>query len=115
MKHVFVAATVAALLAGGAGLSAQIIEQVLVKVNGDIITKSDLEERQIAALRERRIDPNVLKDDEQLQKALSEVTPQILVAAVDELLLTQLGREKGLKLTDEQFNRWLTSMRKEQN
>ena len=31
--------------------SPQIIEQVLVKVNGDIITKTELEERQIAALR----------------------------------------------------------------
>ncbi len=33
--------------------SPQIIEQVLVKVNGDIITKTELEERQIAALRQR--------------------------------------------------------------
>lgn len=92
----------------------QIIEQVLVKVNGDIITKSELEERQISALRERRISPEVLKNDEQLKKAIAEVTPQILVAAIDELLITQLGRERGLKLSDEQFNRWLTEMRKDQ-
>jgi peptidyl-prolyl cis-trans isomerase SurA len=92
----------------------QIIEQVLVKVNGDIITKSDLEERQIAALRERKLNPDVLKNDEQLKKAIAEVTPQVLVNAIDELLLTQLGREKGLKLSDEQFNRWLAGMRKDQ-
>ena len=29
--------------------------------------------------------------------------------------MIQLGREKGLRLSDEQFNRWLTSMRKDQN
>jgi hypothetical protein len=94
--------------------SPQIIEQVLVKVNGDIITKSELEERQIAALRERKINPEVLKNDEELKKAIAEVTPQLLVNAVDELLVIQLGREKGLHLSDEQFNRWLTSMRKDQ-
>src|SRR5262245_12494874 len=97
------------------GQSPQIIEQVLVKVNGDIITKSDLEEKQIAALRERKINPENLKNDEQLKKALSDITPQILVAAIDELLLTQLGREKGLKLSDEQFNKWLAEMRKDNN
>ena len=93
----------------------QIIEQVLVKVNGDIITKSELEERQIMALRQRNLKPEILKNDEQLKKALAEVTPQLLVAAIDELLVIQLGREKGLRLSDEQFNRWLTSMRKDQN
>jgi parvulin-like peptidyl-prolyl isomerase len=95
--------------------SPQIIEQVLVKVNGDIITKSELEERQIAALRQRNLNPDVLKNDEQLKKALAEVTPQLLVNAIDELLVIQLGREKGLRLSDDQFNRWLTSMRKDQN
>ncbi len=91
-----------------------VVEQVLVKVNGDIITKSELEERQIAALRQKQVNPEVLKNDEQLKKALADVTPQILANAIDELLLTQLGREKGMKLNDEQFNRWLTSMRKDQ-
>ena len=85
-----------------------------MKVNGDIITKTELEERQIAALRERKVNPEVLKNDEQLKKALAEVTPQILVNAIDELLVIQLGREKGMRLSDEQFNRWLTSMRKDQ-
>ena len=51
------ARTVAALLVAAAVLahlpvaSAQILEQVLVKVNGDIITKTELEAKQIAALR----------------------------------------------------------------
>jgi peptidyl-prolyl cis-trans isomerase SurA len=93
----------------------QIVEQVLVKVNGDIITKSDLEERQIAALRNSKINPEILKNDEQLKKALADITPQVLVSTIDELLLTQVGREKGLKLSDDQFNKWLTDMRKENN
>jgi peptidyl-prolyl cis-trans isomerase SurA len=99
-------------------LRGEIIEQVLVKVNGDILTKTDLEQRQIAALRGRMaqdIDPESLKNDEQLKKALAEVTPRLLVEAIDELLLVQLGKERGYKLSDQQFTEWLNALRKEQN
>ena len=41
------------IVASLASVRADILEQVLVKVNGDIITKTDLEQRQIAALRQR--------------------------------------------------------------
>lgn len=112
---ILIGAAVSAGAQSPAGSQPQIIEQVLVKVNGDIITKSDLEERQIVALRQKQVNPELLKSDEQLKKALADVTPQILANSIDELLLTQLGREKGMKLSDEQFNRWLANMRKEQN
>lgn len=110
---VLVVASLGVPLRGG-----EILEQVLVKVNGDILTKTDLEQRQIAALRQRMaqdIDPESLKNDEQLKKALAEVTPRLLVEAIDELLLVQLGRERGYRLTDQQFKEWLTNLRKEQN
>ena len=82
-----------------AGARARFIEQVLVKVNGDIFTKTELEQRQVAVLRQRcsgQVDPETMKNDEQLKKALDEVTPQVLVDAVDELLLLQRGKELGL-------------------
>ena len=41
------------VLAFALPLRAQVIEQVLVKVNGDIITKTELENRQIAAIRQK--------------------------------------------------------------
>ncbi len=100
-----------------AGLTAEVIEQVLVKVNGDIITKTELEQRQIAALRQKmngQIDPELLKDDARLKQALGEVTPQLIVDAIDELILHQMGKEKGYKLSDEQFKGWLTKIREEQ-
>lgn len=113
-------AAAAAALIGllAAPIRGEIIEQVLVKVNGDILTKTDLEQRQIAALRARMnqdIDPESLKNDEQLKKALAEVTPRLLVEAIDELLLVQLGKERGYKLSDQQFRDWLSALRKEQN
>ena len=94
---------------------ADIIEQVLVKVNGEIFTKSDLEQRQVSALRQKgqQID---LKNDaanQQLRKALDEITPQIMVDAVDEMLLVQRGKELGYKLSDEQFKGVLDNIKKE--
>src|SRR6476660_9805359 len=91
-------------------VSADILEQVLVKVNGDIITKTDLETRQIAAIRGRinsQVDADALKNDAQLKQMLAEVTPRILVDAIDELLMIQLGKEKGYHATDQQFKDWV--------
>lgn len=99
-------------------LRAQIIERVLVKVNGDIFTQTELEERQTAAIRARLgvdLKPEMVNNNEELKKALDEVTPQLLVDAIDELLLLQMGKEKGYHLSDEQFKGWLDNLRKEQN
>ena len=96
----------------------EILEQVLVKVNGDIITKTELENRQIEALRQRmgkQIDPAALQNDAELKKLLLEITPPLLVNAIDELIVVQIGREKGYRLQDEQFKNWLTEMRKSNN
>ena len=118
IRRLQVAAAMLAMASIGVPLRGEILEQVLVKVNGDILTKTDLEQRQIAALRSRMaqdIDPESLKNDDQLKKALADVTPRLLVEAIDELLLVQLGRERGYRLTDQQFKEWLTALRKEQN
>jgi peptidyl-prolyl cis-trans isomerase SurA len=90
----------------------QIIEQVLVKVNGEIITKTDLETRQISALRQRN--PNFRPDsDAALQKALAEVTPAVIVDAVDEMLMVQRGKELGYTMGTEQFNNIVENIKKE--
>ena len=95
----------------------EIIEQVLVKVNGDIITKTELESRQVRVIRDRmqgQVDPESLKNDDTLKKMLAEVTPPLIVNAIDELLLLQRGRELGLRLGDEQFKQVVANIRKEQ-
>jgi parvulin-like peptidyl-prolyl isomerase len=118
MKTALRIALVSLLFTPMAGVSGEIIEQVLVKVNGDIITKTELETRQIAALRQKmngQIDPELLKDAARLKQALADVTPRLLVEAIDEMLLFQMGNEKGYKLSDEQFKGWLTKLREEQN
>jgi parvulin-like peptidyl-prolyl isomerase len=100
---------VASALAGLA--RAEILEPILVEVNGEILTKTDLEQRQTSVLRQRN--PQALQDDEGLKRALQEITPQLLVDTVDEMLLVQRGRELGYKMTDEQFRGIIDNIKKE--
>ena len=90
--------------------SAEIIEQILVKVNGEILTKTELEQRQVSALRARGLQP---ADDAALKKAIEEITPQIVADAIDEMLVTQQGKDLGYKLSDEEFDRVVSNIRKE--
>jgi peptidyl-prolyl cis-trans isomerase SurA len=115
MKTTFRAAAVALVMlaALASSLRAEIIEQVLVKVNGEIFTKSDLEQRQIAALRQMGQQVDAKTSDEQLSKMLDSVTPQLLVNVVDEILLLQRGRELGYKMADDQFKSVLENIKKD--
>ena len=96
-------ATAQQLLGGSSPQNPQgiILQQVLVKVNGDIITQTELEERQIGLIRQRGLQP---RSDAELRLALVEVTPEVISGAVDELLLIQRARELGYQFTDEQFD-----------
>lgn len=102
-------------LAIGAAMHAEVIEQVLVKVNGEIFTKTDLEIRQVAALRQlgQQIDPKTDPSDAQLRKMLDDVTPQLIVGVVDEMLLVQRGRELGYAMGNEQFQSILENIKKD--
>lgn len=85
-----------------------LIERIVVKVNGDIITKSEIERRQVEILRQRGAQ---LTSDADLIRALQEITPEIISSAVDELLLIQRGRELGYTMTDEQFEEIIENLR----
>ena len=103
------------ILLAGAATRAEVIEQVLVKVNGEIFTKTDLEARQVAALRQmgQQIDPKTDPSDAQLKKMLDDVTPQLLVNVVDEILLVQRGHELGYTMTNDRFKSIVDSIKKD--
>jgi len=116
MKHRFSAVVgLMMLVLAASNAAAQgtiILEQVLVKVNGEIITKTDFEARQIAALRQRN--PNLRpNNDAELQQALNEVTPSVILDAVDELLMVQRGKELGYTMSPDRFNSILENIKKE--
>ena len=107
------AAAIAALAV--VSLRAEIIEQILVKVNGEIFTKTDLENRQVAILRQKgqQIDLKSDAGNQQLRSMLNDITPRLMVDAVDEMLIVQRGKELGYKLTDEQFKTAVDNIKKE--
>ena len=68
------------------------VERVLVRVNGEIFSQGQLTQRQVEAIQDLN------RDGAKLEASMAEVTPPLLVSAVDELLLVQRGREMGFKL-----------------
>lgn len=114
LKQLVVAASVAAV-AATIPLRAEIVEQVLVKVNGEIITKTEFEARQVAELRNRPELAKVSTSDPELRRAIAEIVPDLILNAVDELLLVQRGRESGYALGDQQFASIVESIRKSNN
>ena len=99
-------------LAGGV-VRAEIIQQILVKVNGEVFTKSDLEARQVIRLREVQGQKanGAGENNEELRKTLADITPEILVEVVDEMLVVQRGKELGYTLSDAQFQSVLDNIR----
>ena len=113
-KHMVVAASVAAVVAA-IPLRAEVVEQVLVKVNGEIITKTEFEARQVAALSNRPELAKASSASPEFQRAVAEITPDLILNAVDELLLIQRGRESGFSLGDQQFATIVENIRKSNN
>ena len=73
----------------------EILERVIVKVNGDVVTQSEFEARQIAAVQQARVTPD------QVEKFLRENNAHILQEAIDDLLLVQRAADLGIKLRPE--------------
>lgn len=115
LKHAIGASSLAALvLTSSLSLSAgEVIEQVLVRVNGEIITKSEFEQRQVSALRQRPELAAGTAGNDEVKRAIEEITPNLILSAVDELLLVQRGKEMGLTLGDQQFADIVNNIKKE--
>lgn len=90
----------------------QILQRVLVKVNGDMITQTDLETGQVDAIRQSAIRPTT---DAELRQAIIDVTPKVISTTVDELLIVQQGEELGYHLDDEQFQELVDDIKEENN
>lgn len=95
------------VLTGVVGLNAQagrsmILERVIVRVNGEILTQSQLAQRQTDEIRGRTPDAQNIPEAT-VAKLLVEVTPDALVDSIDEMLIAQRGKELGAKFTDELF------------
>ena len=87
-----------------------IIERILLKVNGEILTQTGLESKQIAEIRRRGLQP---ANNAELAQIISDLTPAVVSAEVDELLLVQRGREMGWRISDAQFTEIVENLKDE--
>jgi parvulin-like peptidyl-prolyl isomerase len=102
---VLLAATLLLSSRGGADL----LERIVVRVNGEIITLSEFEARQIAAVQQARVPADGV------ETYLRENNARILQDAVDDLLLVQRASEVGLRLRPEYIQEVLEGIKKENN
>lgn len=94
---------------GSAGLSAEIVERVIARVNGDIVTLSEFEARQLAAVQQARVPSSGV------EAWLRENNARLLEEAVEELLILQRGADLGIRLRPEYVQEVVESIKKENN
>jgi peptidyl-prolyl cis-trans isomerase C len=86
---------------------AEVIERVVAKVNGDIVTLSEFEARQLASVQQARIAPA------QVEEYLRKNNSRILQEAEDELLLVQKAAELDIKVRPEYIKEVVDGIKKE--
>lgn len=97
----------AALLA--LDVPAEVIERVVAKVNGDIITLSDFTARQIAEAQAARVGPD------RIEQFLRENNARILQAAIDDILIVQKAADIGIRVPPAYLKDVIENIKKENN
>jgi peptidyl-prolyl cis-trans isomerase SurA len=98
------------LLALAGVAPAEIVERVVAKVNGDIVTLSEFQARQVAAVQAAGI-----TTESGVEKFLRDNNARILQEAVDDLLLVQKATEEGMRLRPEYIKEIVDGIKKENN
>lgn len=86
-----------------------VIERVIARVNGQIVTLSDFEARQMAAVQAARV------PEGEIESFLRQNNAKLLDEAMEELLLVDRAAALGLKLRAEYLDQVIEDIKKEQN
>jgi parvulin-like peptidyl-prolyl isomerase len=108
MKSWRVVAVLSSALAAGS-LDAEIVERVVAKANGGIVTLSEFEARQVAAVQSARIPPD------QIEAYLRDNNQRILQEAIDDVILVKRGEAQGIRVRPEYVDEILDGIKKENN
>ena len=90
-------------------LPAEILERVIVKVNGDIVTLTDFTARQVAEAQAARVTPD------RIEQFLRENNARILQSTIDDVLILQKAADMGMKLRPEYIKEVIDNIKKENN
>lgn len=92
-------------------MSADTVERIVAKVNGQIITLTELNE-QVATAQEQ-MGPTQTEEE---QRQRDELLPRtILDAAIDNMLVMQVAADRGLQVPSRFFEEWKQNIMKEMN
>ncbi len=103
------ALVLAAALVVSASSRAEIVERLVAKVNGDIVTQSEFEARQLAAVQAAHIPA------EQVESYLRQNNQRILQEAIDDLLIVQRAADLGIHLRPEYVQDIIEGIKKDNN
>lgn len=109
MRRLFLTLFLPSALLAPARAGAEIIERVVAKVNGQIITLSEFQTRQVAAAQAARADPSTVG------AFLRQNNARILQDAIDEILLLQKAEDAGMKAPSQWIDEAIDGIRKENN
>src|SRR5512145_14782 len=86
---------------------AEIIERVVVKVNGEIVTLTDFQTRQVRACQQARV------SSDKVPEYLRENNARLLQEAIDDLVLKQRAEELGLRIPPQYITEAVEEIKKE--
>ena len=110
MKRSRLGSVILAGAIGASGLvSGDVIERVIARVNGQIVTLSEFEARQMAAVQAARV------PEGEIEAFLRQNNAKLLDEAMEELLLVDRATALGLKLKPEYLDQVIEDIKKEQN
>src|SRR5918996_3704655 len=109
MKRPSAALALISSLVLAAGAPAEVLERVVVRVNGDIVTQSEFQARQVAAVQAARVPAD------RIEQFLRENNARILQEAIDDLLLVQRAADLGVRMSPAHIKDVIESIKKENN
>lgn len=89
-------------IAWAATLSADTVERIVAKVNGEIITLTELDEEVEVAM--QQIGPP--KSEEDAAKRSEQIRQQVLSTMIDNMLVLQVAADRGLRVPSRFFEEW---------
>lgn len=84
----------------------EVIDEIVAKVNGAIITRTDLEQQRQNTLKDLK--RRQMSDDE-IEKIMKSLEPNILRDRIDNLLLTQRGKQLDISV-DQEVSKYLADL-----
>ena len=111
MKQHRVCVILAATLVLSAGAFAETVERIVAKVNGQIVTLTELNKEVESAMEQLGPAPT----PEENEARIAELKKQVLERIIDNMLVLQVAEDRGLRVPSRFFQEWKQNIMKEMN